>query len=207
MTKALFYVSCVYVIIKNGMKIVSHCSQFCILILFEQKYIVVLNMSVNADNLSLNQEQQIAKDSEKAIRYYSISTLEKHLRKNGLRPTRQRLELAHMIFSQGNRHIAAEELYEEAVRAGVPVSLATVYNTLHQFTEAGLLRIIAVEGSKTWFDTNTSDHYHFYIEGENRILDIPCDLGEAPIIGNLPKPPEGMEISHVDLIIRLKPKN
>ncbi|GAA4659035.1 iron response transcriptional regulator IrrA [Bartonella pachyuromydis] len=164
-------------------------------------------MSVDADNLSVDQEQHPVEDCGKVIRYYSISTLEKRLRQNGLRPTRQRLELAYMIFSQGNRHIAAEELYEEAVRAGVPVSLATVYNTLHQFTEAGLLRIIAVEGSKTWFDTNTSDHYHFYIEGENRILDIPCDLGEAPIIGNLPKPPEGMEISHVDLIVRLKPKS
>ncbi|WP_208435602.1 iron response transcriptional regulator IrrA [Bartonella phoceensis] len=164
-------------------------------------------MSVSTDNLSLNEEQQTAEDCGNVIRYYSSSILEKRLRQSGLRPTRQRLELAHMIFSQGNRHIAAEELYEEASRLGVPVSLATVYNTLHQFTEAGLLRIIAVEGSKTWFDTNTSDHYHFYIEGENRILDIPCNLGEAPIIGNLPQPPEGMEISHVDLIVRLKPKN
>ncbi|WP_455477141.1 iron response transcriptional regulator IrrA [Bartonella sp. B41] len=147
------------------------------------------------------------KEFGKAVNHHSRSTLEKHLRQNGLRPTRQRLELANMIFSHGNRHIAAEELYEEAAKSGVPVSLATVYNTLHQFTEAGLLRIIAVEGSKTWFDTNTSDHYHFYIESENRILDIPCDLKEPPIIGNLPQPPEGMEISHIDLIVRLRPKN
>ncbi|WP_420864902.1 Fur family transcriptional regulator Irr [Bartonella schoenbuchensis] len=143
---------------------------------------------------------------ERVVNYYSLPELEKYLRQNGLRPTRQRLELAKMIFSQGNRHIAAEELYEEAVKSNVPISLATVYNTLHQFTEAGLLRIIAVEGSKTWFDTNTSDHYHFYIEGENRILDIPCSLKGSPIIENLPQPPEGMEISHVDLIIRLRPK-
>ncbi|EJF79359.1 Ferric uptake regulation protein [Candidatus Bartonella washoeensis] len=163
-------------------------------------------MSLSADNLGLNEEEQSTKDCGKVASYYSISMLEKHLRQNGLRPTRQRLELANMIFSKGNCHIAAEELHEEAMRLGVPVSLATVYNTLHQFTEAGLLRIIAVEGSKTWFDTNTSDHYHFYIEGENRILDIPCSLEEAPIIGNLPQPPEGMEISHVDLIVRLKPK-
>ncbi|AGF74022.1 ferric uptake regulator [Bartonella australis AUST/NH1] len=139
--------------------------------------------------------------------YHSLSELEERLRESGLRPTRQRMELANMIFSQGDRHIAAEELYEEAIRLGVPVSLATVYNTLHQFTEAGLLRIIAVEGSKTWFDTNTSDHYHFYIEKENRILDIPDHLEGSPIIENLPTPPEGMEISHVDLIIRLRPKN
>ncbi|MBX4335391.1 iron response transcriptional regulator IrrA [Bartonella raoultii] len=163
-------------------------------------------MSVSVDDLGLNEEKQSVEDCGKMMPYYSISMLEKRLRQNGLRPTRQRLELAYMIFSKGNRHISAEELYEEAVRAGVPVSLATVYNTLHQFTEEGLLRIIAVEGSKTWFDTNTSDHYHFYIEGENRILDIPCNLEEAPIIKNLPKPPEGMEISHVDLIVRLKPK-
>ncbi|WP_281432330.1 iron response transcriptional regulator IrrA [Bartonella taylorii] len=163
-------------------------------------------MSVSVENLGLDEEEQSTKDCEEVVHYYSIPMLEKRLRQNGLRPTRQRLELAHMIFSQGNRHIAAEELYEEAIALGVPVSLATVYNTLHQFTEAGLLRIIAVEGSKTWFDTNTSNHYHFYIEGENRILDISCDLEKAPIIGNLPKPPEGMEISHVDLIVRLKPK-
>ncbi|MDD9328911.1 MAG: Fur family transcriptional regulator, partial [Bartonella sp.] len=104
-------------------------------------------------------------------------------------------------------HVTAEELYEEAVKSGVPVSLATVYNTLHQFTEAGLLRIIAVEGSKTWFDTNTSNHYHFYVESENRILDIPCNLEGSPIIENLPQPPNDMEISHVDLIIRLRPKS
>ncbi|EJF74474.1 transcriptional repressor [Bartonella alsatica] len=164
-------------------------------------------MALSANNLDFGEEEQSTKDCGKEMGYYSISVLEKHLRQNGLRPTRQRLELANMIFSKGNRHIAAEELYEEAIKLGVPVSLATVYNTLHQFTEAGLLRIIAVEGSKTWFDTNTSDHYHFYIEGENRILDIPCNLEEAPIIANLPQPPEGMEISHVDLIVRLKPIN
>ncbi|MBB4076008.1 Fur family iron response transcriptional regulator [Bartonella fuyuanensis] len=168
---------------------------------------MVCNMSVSADTLDMNEEKQSTKEFEEGVQYYSTSMLEKHLRENGLRPTRQRLELAHMIFSEGNRHITAEELYEEAVKAGVPVSLATVYNTLHQFTEAGLLRIIAVEGSKTWFDTNTSDHYHFYIEGKNRILDIPCNLKDSPIIGNLPTPPEGMEISHVDLIVRLKQKN
>ncbi|WP_332059807.1 iron response transcriptional regulator IrrA [Bartonella sp. CB74] len=164
-------------------------------------------MIVSSGDLGLSEEERFVQDCGKVVNYHSISVLEERLRQNGLRPTRQRLELANMIFAQGNRHIAAEELYEEALSAGVPVSLATVYNTLHQFTEAGLLRIIAVEGSKTWFDTNTSDHYHFYIEGENRILDIPCDLGESPIVGNLPQPPEGMEISHVDLIVRLKPKN
>ena len=111
------------------------------------------------------------------------------------------------MFSKGNRHIAAEELHDEAVKASVPVSLATVYNTLHQFTDAGLLRIIAVEGSKTWFDTNISDHHHFFLEGENEIVDIPSGPEGKPIVGNLPEPPEGMEISHVDLIVRLRPKD
>ncbi|CAM1634873.1 iron response transcriptional regulator IrrA [Bartonella apis] len=139
--------------------------------------------------------------------YHSLVELEKRLREKGLRPTRQRLALADLLFSKGNRHIAAEELHDEAVKASVPVSLATVYNTLHQFTDAGLLRIIAVEGSKTWFDTNISDHHHFFLEGENEIVDIPSGPEGKPIIGNLPEPPEGMEISHVDLIVRLRPKD
>ncbi|MBH9981721.1 transcriptional repressor [Bartonella sp. B10834G6] len=139
--------------------------------------------------------------------YHSLVELEKRLREKGLRPTRQRLALADLLFSKGNRHIAAEELYDEAVKASVPVSLATVYNTLHQFTDAGLLRIIAVEGSKTWFDTNISDHHHFFLEGENEIVDIPSGPEGKPIVGNLPEPPEGMEISHVDLIVRLRPKD
>ncbi|CAM1632443.1 iron response transcriptional regulator IrrA [Bartonella apis] len=139
--------------------------------------------------------------------YHSLVELEKRLREKGLRPTRQRLALADLLFSKGNRHIAAEELHDEAVKASVPVSLATVYNTLHQFTDAGLLRIIAVEGSKTWFDTNISDHHHFFLEGENEIVDIPSGPEGKPIVGNLPEPPEGMEISHVDLIVRLRPKH
>lgn len=98
--------------------------------------------------------------------------VEARVRDAGLRPTRQRVALAELLFAKGDRHLSAEELHEEALGAGVPISLATVYNALHQFTDAGLLRILAVEGSKTYFDTNTSDHHHFYIEGENRIFDI-----------------------------------
>ena len=94
-------------------------------------------------------------------------------------------------------------MHEEALVAGVAVSLATVYNTLHQFTDAGLLRILAVEGSKTYFDTNTSDHHHFFIEGENRVMDI--ETGPVSV-HNLPEPPEGMEIANVDIIVRLRPK-
>lgn len=129
--------------------------------------------------------------------------MDKRVREAGLRPTRQRIALADLLFAKGDRHLSAEELHEEAVAAGVPVSLATVYNALHQFTQAGLLRILAVEGSKTYFDTNTSDHHHFYIEGENRIFDI----ASGPVsVSNLPDPPEGMEIANVDIVVRLRPK-
>lgn len=131
------------------------------------------------------------------------ATIEMRLRDCGLRPTRQRIALADLLFAKGDRHLTVEELHEEAVNAGVPVSLATVYNTLHQFTEAGLLRVLAMEGSRTYFDTNISDHHHFFVEGENEVLDIPLSSIE---IGNLPEPPEGMEIAHVDVIIRLRSK-
>ena len=129
--------------------------------------------------------------------------VDKRVRDAGLRPTRQRIALADLLFAKGDRHLSAEELHEEALAAGVPVSLATVYNALHQFTEAGLLRILAVEGAKTYFDTNTSDHHHFYIEGENRIFDID---GGPVCVTNLPEPPAGMEIANVDIVVRLRPK-
>src|SRR5438876_8540365 len=95
------------------------------------------------------------------------------LREVGLRPTRQRMALGWILFAKGDRHLTAEMLFEEASKARVPVSLATVYNTLNQFTEAGLLRQVAVDGSKTYFDTNVSDHHHFFLEGENALMDIP----------------------------------
>lgn len=123
------------------------------------------------------------------------------LRGAGLRPTRQRVALAEILFSDGNRHISAEGLHEEAMTHRVPVSLATVYNTLHQFTEAGLLREVAVDGSKTYFDTNTDDHHHFFIEGENRIVDIPAS---GLRVEDLPEPIPGMEIARVDIIVRLR---
>ena len=124
------------------------------------------------------------------------------LREAGLRPTRQRIALAEILFSSGNRHVSAEQLHEEALTARVPVSLATVYNTLHQFTEASLLREVAVDGSKTYFDTNTSDHHHFFIESENVVIDIP---GDGLMVDNLPVAPEGMEIVRVDVIVRVRP--
>lgn len=126
------------------------------------------------------------------------------LRTAGLRPTRQRVSLAELLYSKGDRHISAELLHEEAVAAAVPVSLATVYNTLHQFTEAGLLREVAIDGNKTYFDTRVSEHHHFFIEGENRVIDIP---GSGVGIGDLPEIPEGMEVTRVDVVVRLREKN
>ncbi len=126
---------------------------------------------------------------------------EARVRDAGLRPTRQRIALAELLFARGNRHLSAEELHAEAVGAGYSMSLATVYNTLHQFTDAGMLRVLAVEGIRTYFDTNTSDHHHYFVEHENAIYDIEGGPFE---ISNLPEPPEGMEIANVDVIIRLR---
>ncbi len=122
------------------------------------------------------------------------------LRLAGLRPTRQRVALARLLFHGGDRHVTAELLHEEAHRSKVPVSLATVYNTLHQFTQAGLLREVAVEGAKAYFDTNTSNHYHFFCEHSGMLLDI--DTTSIRIDG-LPAAPEGMSISRVDVLVRL----
>ncbi|HMN50948.1 MAG TPA: Fur family transcriptional regulator [Xanthobacteraceae bacterium] len=125
------------------------------------------------------------------------------LRDVGLRPTRQRLALGWLLFAKGDRHMTAETLHEEALRARFPVSLATVYNTLHQFTEAGLLREVAVDGSKTYFDTNASDHHHFFVEGQNQLLDIP---GPEVMVDRMPTPPEGYEVARVDVVVRLRRK-
>src|SRR4051794_5977254 len=125
------------------------------------------------------------------------------LREVGLRPPRQRMSLGWMLFGKGDRHITAEMLFEEATRARVPVSLATVYNTLHQFTEAGLLRQLAVDGSKAYFDTNPTEHHHFFIEGDDVLIDVPA---EGVAVGALPEPPEGLEIAGVEVIVRLRRK-
>lgn len=123
------------------------------------------------------------------------------LRAVGLRPTRQRLALARVLFDGRDRHITAEALYDEVVRNGTPVSLATVYNTLHQFTDVGLLREIVVDGGRAYFDTNVTDHHHFFFEDEGRLADIAAEHVTVP---DLPAAPEGAEISRVDIIIRVK---
>ena len=123
------------------------------------------------------------------------------LRRASLRPTRQRVALANILFGSGDRHITAEQLHAEAVAARVPVSLATVYNALNQFTRAGLLREVAIEGDRTYFDTNTSNHFHYYIETEDRLFDI--EARELSVNG-LPEPPPGTKVARIDVIVRLR---
>jgi Fur family iron response transcriptional regulator len=122
------------------------------------------------------------------------------LRQAGLRPTRQRLALATLLFGAGDRHVTAEVLHEEAVKSGERVSLATVYNTLHQFEQAGLLREIAIGGQRTYFDTNISNHNHFFIEAEGQLVDIPSSSIK---VDGLPQPPDHLRISHIDVVVRL----
>jgi Fur family iron response transcriptional regulator len=114
------------------------------------------------------------------------------------------MALGWILFGKGDRHLTAEMLYEEATRAKVPVSLATIYNTLHQFTEVGLLRQVAVDGAKAYFDTNVAAHHHFFVEGTDEVLDIP---GADVLVGKTPTPPEGYEIARVDVVVRLRKKS
>jgi len=132
-----------------------------------------------------------------------VHDLKERLRDAGLRPTRQRVALGWLLFGRGDRHLSAETLFDEAQRARVPVSLATIYNTLNQFTQVGLLREIAMDGNRTYFDTNTSDHHHFFVEGGDTLMDIPA---HDVALSNLPQPPDGMEIARVEVVVRLRKK-
>jgi len=124
------------------------------------------------------------------------------LSRAGLRPTRQRLALARLLVGDGrDRHVTAESLFEAASRTGGKVSLATVYNTLRAFCDAGLVREITVDGSKSYFDTNMTDHPHFFWEDDGTLSDAPAADLE---IARLPKAPEGAEIATVDVVIRLR---
>jgi Fur family iron response transcriptional regulator len=123
------------------------------------------------------------------------------LRQSGLRPTRQRVELASLLFQGCDRHVTAESLHDEVSGAGVKVSLATVYNTLHQFTQAGLLRQVIVDASRSYFDTNTGDHQHFFLESEGLLIDIP---GETIAVAGVPTPPPGLAVDRVDVVVRVR---
>jgi Fur family iron response transcriptional regulator len=122
------------------------------------------------------------------------------LRTAGLRPTRQRCVLADLLFRHGHRHVTAELLHQEAEKAGHAVSLATVYNALHQFTHAGLLQQVIVEPSHSYFDTNTGPHQHFFDEDEGRLTDISADVS----VSGLPQPPKGTKIQRVDVVVRIR---
>jgi Fur family iron response transcriptional regulator len=111
--------------------------------------------------------------------------------------------LARLLLESGDRHVTAEQLHGEALAAGIRVSLATIYNTLHQFTDSGLLHEVVVEPGRSYFDTNTSDHHHFFCEATGKLQDIP---GEELTVTSLPLPPAGTEISRVDVIIRVRPE-
>ncbi|MDJ0894542.1 MAG: Fur family transcriptional regulator [Alphaproteobacteria bacterium] len=123
------------------------------------------------------------------------------VRSAGLRPTRQRLALAKLLFEDGDRHVTAEQLHEEATGAGIAVSLATVYNTLHQFTQVGLLRQVVVDPVRSYFDTNTGDHHHYYLEEDGSLEDI---APQRVDVGALPPLPDGTEIERIDVIFRLR---
>ncbi len=119
-----------------------------------------------------------------------------------LRPTRQRMALAKLLVGDGqHRHVTAESLFDAAHSSGAKVSLATVYNTLRSFTVAGLMAEITVDGTRSYFDTDVSDHAHFYWEDEGRLSDAPHG---SVRFERLPEPPEGAEISKVDVVIRLR---
>jgi Fur family transcriptional regulator, iron response regulator len=124
------------------------------------------------------------------------------LTRGGLRPTRQRLALATLLVGDGeNRHVTAESLFAASTHAGESVSLATVYNTLRAFCDAGLMNEVVVDGSKSYFDTRMDDHPHFYWEDSNQLTDAPAD---QLLISGLPEAPVGMVVSKVDVVIRLK---
>lgn len=122
------------------------------------------------------------------------------LKDAGLRPTKQRIALGKLLFEGENRHVTAEELHEQARASGVGVSLATVYNALHQFTDAGLMREVVVEAGRSYFDTNTGDHHHFFHEDSGHLEDIPRDEID---VGSLPDAPKGTSVKRVDVIVRV----
>jgi Fur family iron response transcriptional regulator len=130
-----------------------------------------------------------------------IAGLRDRLRQAGLRPTRQRMLLGWLLFGKGNRHISAEALFQEAQAARAYLSIATVYNTLNQFSDVGLLRKVATVGERTVFDTNTGDHHHFLVEHDGMVFDIP---DESIALAGVPKAPPGYRVVGVDVVVRIE---
>ena len=126
------------------------------------------------------------------------------LQAHDIKPTKQRLALGRLLFEGEHRHVTADQIFEEARSEGIEVSLATVYNTLHQFAEAGLLREVAVDMGQSYFDTNTSRHHHFFDADKGHLIDIPED---EVSIAKLPVPPQGQQIAGVEVVVRLRRTN
>ncbi len=137
----------------------------------------------------------------KRVRETGDETVIARLHQAGLRPTRPRIDLAKLLLRNGLRHLTAEMLHAEAVAEGVQVSLATIYNTLHQFTQAGLLLQVVVDPTRRYFDTNTVPHQHFYCEDEDVLIDIP---GPEIAVGGLPAAPSGTQVERVDVVVHLR---
>ena len=155
-------------------------------------------LSVDAFREALDGNATDLADDERVNGDLSASV--QRLRAARLRPTWQRVMLAELLFAKGDRHVTAEMLFNEAVAANVHLSMATVYNTLNQFTQAGLLRRIGPDGSKSFFDTNTTVHPHFYLLGEDILIDVP----EALALERMPEALPGHEISRLDIIIHIR---
>ncbi len=134
----------------------------------------------------------------------SPAAIEHRLRSFGVRPTRQRVSLLQLLYRFGHRHVAAEQLYQEAITDGIHLSLATVYNTLNHLASIGMIRKVVVNTGQTFFDTNNSDHHHYFVEGRNQVFDVQSNDIE---VSQLPEPPEGFEIAGVEIVVRLKPKS
>ena len=148
----------------------------------------------------------IINDRQKGTKTPELSTLAdfaEQLRLVGLRPTRQRVAIAALLLDGRHRHVSADSLTEEITAAGLQVSGGTVYNTLNQFTNAGLLRRVLVHNEYSLFDTNTDHHHHFYEASNDQLVDIPND---DLVLAKLPKAPDGHEIKAVDVIIHIQSK-
>jgi Fur family transcriptional regulator, iron response regulator len=128
----------------------------------------------------------------------------RRLKESGLRPTRQRVALARLLLETSPRHVTAEELFQEARTAGIPVSLATIYNTLHQFTAAGLMTEVVAGSGQSYFDTNPTSHYHYFDKTTGEIIDVPEDAIQFTL---LPEPPPGKVIDRIDVVVRIRSIN
>jgi Fur family transcriptional regulator, iron response regulator len=149
----------------------------------------------------INDALQRLVDGKPAVSGCPFQQVRSRLVASGLRPTRQRILLGWLLLGQGHRHVSAEQLFEEARRAKVHLSLATVYNTLRQFSEVSLIRQVLSEGGKAYFDTNVDEHHHYMVEGEDEMWDAPVHA--VPLAGAAVAPP-GFEVAGVDVVVRLR---